>query len=781
MMKIKLFLLIFFATINIWSLPLSSEVRVGIIMDAETSQYQNIKDELSTELKVMTEGEFKISFMKPVVIDWSISKAQDTLQKLQKDPNVDIIITIGLVSANTAFKEKELKKPILAPFLLHFDEQLQVAKQNLNYLTLSTPFDIAIKNFLGVASFKNMTLIVDEKLSSSLLIAMKGLKKSTLDKGINLHVVVSGSKNPLEQLPENTQAVMLTPLPSLSSASKQKLIDGLVQKKLPSYSFGDDLSVYDGVMMSSVSIDNISRRVRQLALNIQAVLRGENPEKLTTKFKDEHQLILNLNTTNKIGVYPSFDLLSKAKVIGDGEPMDGLPLSLSEVAKLAVKNNLNIIAGKLGIKLEDENIKEVRSVLLPQVRADLSYTQQNSDNVYVKNGFYAQKSSSGAIKLHQVLFSEKALAALEIQKKVKTATEAQQRTLEMDIVEQACTMFLNILIAQTQLKVEKENLKLTKSNLDMAKDRVDIGTSDLSDMYHWESRIATSKQRVLQAKSTVEQAQDSLNLILHRPITQRIKTLPATLDDPSLLISNKDLLSLITNENEIKNINDYIVQEGLKSASELQMYDSYIAAQTRKLASDRRAYFSPNIEFIGEMSRVFDEKRDPSSTINLEDQTNWSASVVLSLPLYEGSARSARSSHSQLKLQQLQLSKELEKNSIEQQIRYDLHTVRSSYPSIALTQQAAKAARKSFELVQNNYAKGTRSMTDLLVAQNETLLADQKSASAIYKFLKDLMNLQRDMGRFDFFMNESQRNSFKKDFSSIIRNSHTDQTSKVKK
>ncbi|WP_304546170.1 TolC family protein [Sulfurimonas microaerophilic] len=783
MKKMKLLLLTVFATISLWGAPQSSEVKISIVMDAQTSQYQKIKDELSTELKVMTQGEFKIDFTKPIIIDWSTSKAQEAIDRLQNEPNVDMIITIGLVSTNTALKEKALKKPTFAPYLLDFkQQQSQSNKQNLNYLAFGTPFDIALKDFLDVVNFKNMTLIVDEKLSSSLPDAMDSLKKSTLNKGINLHVIVSGSKNPLEQIPADTQAVMLTPLPSLSAASKQKLIETLVQNRLPSYSFGDDLSVYDGVMMSSVSTENTSRRIRQLALNIQAVLRGENLQQLPTKFEDKHELLINLNTTNKIGVYPSFELLNKAKVIGDGERIEGKALSLSDVAKLAIKNNLYIIAGELGVKQEDENIKEVRSVLLPQIRGSVSYTQQNSDNVYVKNGFYAEKSSMGAIKVHQVLFSEKALAALEIQKKVKAATVAQQRTLEMDVVEQATTMFLNILIAQTQLKVEKENLKLTKSNLEMAQARVDAGTSDLSDLYHWESRIATSKQRVLQAKAGVEQAQDALNLILHYPITQRIKTVPATLEDPALLISNKELLSLISNENDLKRINDYIVQEGLKNASELQMYNGYIAAQKRKLTSDRRTYFSPDVEFVGEVSRVFDEQRNPASGFSLEDQTNWSASVVLSLPLYEGSARGARSSHSQLKLQQLQLSKEQEENSIEQQIRYDLHTIRSSYPSIELTEQAAKAARKSFELVQNNYAKGTRSMTDLLVAQNETLLADQRSASAIYKFLTDLMNLQRDMGRFDFFMDESERKSFTKEFFSTLENSHNQshKTSKVK-
>ena len=777
MKKTIFILLALFATTGLWSAP----IIFGIVMDAKTPQYEKIKNELSKELTTMTQGEFQVAFTKPLIADWSTSKAQEVLKKLQNDPKVNMIITVGIVSANTALKEKELKKPTFAPYLLQLNQHPKAHKQNFNYLAFGTPFTVALKDFLSVTSFKNMTLITDEKLSNSLPDAMDNLKESALQKGINLHIVVCNSKSaPSQQIPLDTQAVMLTPLPSLSPKSKQKLIDDLVQKHLPSYSFGDDLKVSEGIMMSSVSAENTSRRIRQLALNIQAVLRGENPEKLSNEFDDEHQLVINLNTASRVGVYPPFNVLNKAKVIGSDEPLQADSLTLSDVAKLAIKNNLYIIAGQLGVKAEDENIKEVRSVLLPHISGDLSYTQQNSDNVYVKQGFYAENSTAGSIKLHQVLFSEKALAALEIQKKMKAATQAQQRTLEMDVVERATTMFLNILIAQTQLKVEKENLKLTQSNLKMARGRVNAGTSDLSDVYHWESRIATSKQRVLSAKAAVEKAQDALNFILHRPITQRVKTLPATLDNPDLIVGNKELLSLITNENDVRLINDYFVQEGLKSASELQVFDNKIAAQKRKLISDKRAYYTPNLELVGEVSRVFDEKRDPAASFSLKDKTNWNAGVVLSLPLYEGGAKDASYSRSRLQLQQLQVSKEEEKSFIEQQIREDLHTIRFSYPSIELTKQAAQAAQKSFELVQNNYAKGTRSMTDLLVAQNASLLANQESASAIYKFLKDLMHLQRDIGQFDFFMNSAERTSFTTDLSSLIQNSHN-QTSKAEK
>jgi outer membrane protein TolC len=757
-------------------------------MDTETPQYKMMEKQLISELKSMTKGEFEIRFTKRIVTDWSISKTQSALETLQNDSEIDMVIMTGLVSANVAFQKKKLKKPTFAPYLLDFNNSSNKvytgsSRHNLNYLLFGSPFDIALQNFLSVTSFKNMTLITESKISAVFPGAVEEMQNIASNKGIKLNIVICTPEmnDSFVQVPSDTETVMVTPLPSLNAQSKKMLLEKLLERHIPSYSLGDDLTVDDGMMMSSLSTENRSRRIRRLALNIHSVLRGTSPEALSILFDEKDQLTINLTTANMIGVYPPFDVLNRAKLIGSDKYSKADALSLSDVAKLAIKNNLHIIVGKLGVQSEDENINEVRSVLLPQISGNLSYMQQNSDNVFVENGFYAQKSSSGAIKLHQILFSEKALGALEIQKKMKAATEAQQRTLEMDIIERATTIFLNTLIAQTYLNVEIENLKLTQANLELARGRVDAGVSDLSDIYHWESRIATSRQRVLESKATLKKSHDALNLILNRPIAHSIKTVPASLNEPYLIISHKALLSMITNENDLKLINDFFVKVGVKNASELYMYNHKIAAQIRKLESNRRAYIYPELVFTGEVSHVFDEQRNPLSGFSLEDQTNWQAGVILSLPLFEGGAKNARLSRSQIGLQQLKTAQLEQRNLIEQQVRQDLHEIRSSYPSIELSKQAAIAARKSFELVQNNYAEGTRAMTDLLVAQNASLLAEQASATAVYKFLIDLMLLQRDTGQFDFFMNDEERTSLVEQLSSLIMNSRNkvNQTSKA--
>ena len=113
-----------------------------------------------------------------------------------------------------------------------------------------------------------------------------------------------------------------------------------------------------------------------------------------------------------------------------------------------------------------------------------------------------------------------------------------------------------------------------------------------------------------------------------------------------------------------------------------------------------------------------------------------------------------------MKLQQLQTTYTESKRLIEQRIRSDLHSIGASYPSIALAMDAAVAARKSFDIIRENYAQGTRSMSDLLTAQNSSLVAEQAATNTLYRFMIDIVQLQRDIGSFDLLSDRSSNQQF---------------------
>ncbi|MDD2356978.1 MAG: ABC transporter substrate binding protein [Thiovulaceae bacterium] len=741
-----------------------SVFRIGTVIDGSQAELNAQHDMFISEINKVSEGEFLLHFPKNKQLDgnFSVQTTDKQIERLENDPSVDMVLLIGGISSQLALKKNILHKPTFAPFVYnvslsgvsHTENFSNI--RNLNYLTDELTLNEEIQTFSHIVPFKHLAILVDESQYRLFSTTAERLIIEAQQKEITLQFIqVSGSnENISAKIPADVQAVMLAPLPNLDSKAAKSLYEELIKRKLPTYALSEGDRVKDGVLVSQIASSNRVRRARSTALNMLAVMRGEQTQKQPIEFKEKRSVYINMATARAIGIYPKYSVLANAVLLN--EIKEKKPnLTFASIAQEAVHANLSLITSRLGVESDKENIAEVRSVLFPHVSAELGYTQLNSDNAYVKDGFYAEKSTDGALKVQQVIFSEKALANLEIQKKLHVAVEQKQRALELEVVKQASTLFLNMLVAQTQYKIQTDNLALTTSNLELAKGRVEAGTTDMSDVYYWQSTIASVKQNVLHVKAEVEKAKDALNHILNRNIADRFIMDIPSLNDPSIR-KNLDLVTEMLNDQQSYNaIEKFLLQEGMANSCELHQLDAQLSAQKRQLLSNERAYYVPDIIAAAEVSHVFNETRNPIAGISLENTTDWQAGVKVSLPLYEGGAKDAKTSRTRLNLQQTQVVYIDTKQSIEQQIRGDLHSIEASYPSIALAKQATNAAHKSFEIVRENYAQGTRSVSDLLTAQNNALVAEQAATNASYRFLIDALQLQRDISNFTLLLQPS--------------------------
>lgn len=749
-------------------LSAQSLIRIGTLTDGSNPEWKAQRDTFVSELAKVAEGEFILRFPKNKQLsgNFSVDATKQQIDALENDPDVDMVLLIGGISSQLALSKDNLRKPTFAPFI--YNVTLSGLTQsgnfssikNLNYLTDESTLQDEIRTFQRIVPFRHLLILADESQYRLFSKTTEQAIRQSQQDGVELSFLTVGQSDDrlVSKIPPNIDAVMLAPLPRLSEKDKKILYAGLIERKLPTYALGESSRVKEGILLSQTRSSDTVKRARSTALNMLAVMRGEKAEKQPVVFAQKRSLYINMATARSIGIFPQYKVLENAVVINSEEEKEP-KLTFDTVAKGAIHANLGIIAGQLGVESNLENVAEVRSVLFPHISGELSYSQLNRDNVYVENGFYAEKSASGALKVQQILFSEKALANLEIQKELHIAVEEQQRTLELEVIKQASTMFLNMLVAQTQYRIQTDNLSLTRNNLELAKGRVEAGTTDMSDVYYWESAIAAARQNVLYAKAEVDKAKDALNRILNRNIGDRFAVDSVSMDDPAIRKNLDAVLEILTDENRYNGVEKFLVEEGLSRSGELRQLSAQLSAQKRQLLSEERAYYSPDVVVAAEASRVFDETRNKAAGISLEDKTDWQAGVKLSLPLYEGGGRSARSSRARLNLQQTQVRYSDTKLTIEQRIRSDLHTIGASYPSIALAAESAAAARKSFNIVRENYAQGTRSVSDLLTAQNNALVAEQSATTTRYRFLIDTLQLQRDISNFDLLLDDTKPTS----------------------
>lgn len=181
--------------------------------------------------------------------------------------------------------------------------------------------------------------------------------------------------------------------------------------------------------MSKMSSVDLTQRTRQTALNIVAVLRGERAGDQPVIFDRKLHVTVNMATARALDVPIKWDVIRDATLLNEEPESLGPPLSISEAAQEAVRANLDIIAGQLGVKAGAKEVSRVRSVLFPQLEGNIDYQLRRDYYPVVSQGLAAEKTLDASLRLNQILFSESTLANLSVQKKLQVALEAQQRAL----------------------------------------------------------------------------------------------------------------------------------------------------------------------------------------------------------------------------------------------------------------------------------------------------------------------------------------------------------------
>lgn len=735
---------------------------IGILTDGQMEQAGWSQDQFISELLVLTKGEFELRFPKSKQLDggWSAKQVTLAFKQLQSDPEVDMVLTIGYVASAVAALSKRLQKPTFAPFIMDATLLGLPSKgnasgvKNLNYLGGEANFVRDLKTFSSVVKFQHLAVFIDQTIFEAQTELVQRARQVVSNAGLDLQFVLQQKPDEdlADKLPEGIDAVVITSLPRLGSVGRKQLINALIEKRIPSYSLPGSHLVEQGILMAEAPASDWQRLARRNALNMHAVMKGELAENQPVLFKGKRQLTMNMATARAIGLSPSFDVLRRAILLNEDPSLNERSLSLSVVAHEAVRVNLDLRVTALGLDGGQTDIDKARARLLPQLKASIGYSQFNDDSTLVKSGAAAEQTTTAALTLSQLIYSEEVSTNVKIQRYLQNNRQALYRQLELDIIQEATQTYLNVLKAQTLVHIRRENTKLTRSNLRLARDRRRLGVGKPTEVYRWESELATSKKELLAAQAQFYQARDSLNRLLHRPLKESFTTTSASLDDPALLISRKELFDYVNNDRAYELMGNFMLKQALDASPEMAGLEALVLASKLELKKNKHAYWSPTVIFEGELSNVIDENRQAG--LSAENDTGWTVGLNISLPLFEGGARHARVTGSRLELEKNMMQRDATTERIEQRVRSTLHQIKSSYPSIQLSKEAAVAANKNLKLVTDAYTRGTLSILDLLDAQNSALVADESATNAVFVFLIDLMNLQRSLGRFDFFLDE---------------------------
>jgi outer membrane protein len=747
--------------------PVSArQVHVGVLIDGPAAREDISADALEHAAAEVYGDDLTLTIARQARLngDWSVSALNAALDRLEADPQVDVVVTLGFSASHLVAHRSKLPKPTIAASVL--DPVLQTfpiksgtsGRHNFTYVTTFNRVEDQVRTFHRIIGFSHMVVLADP-LSLEVVRELK-IKATELEAATGATIVLRPANNlsdSLAALPPGTDAVYVAPLMRLSGDDIRSLADQLAQRKLPTFSLLGRSEVEQGILLAASADTEVTARLaRRVALDIQRIVEGDDAANIEVAIPSEERLVVNMRTAQLIGFSPHWDDLTDAVQLAADTMQDQRAISLLQALGAAIGNNPTLRGSQLGTDIAADQTRIARSTLLPSLAANVSHTQ--IDASHANPLLLAQRTSEAGGVAQVPIYRDSAWAGWSVSQHLAAAANEQARQELLDTLQQTATAYFSLLRAKSVESVRRQNVENTRQNLETSRAREAVGLSTRSDYLRWVAQMATARQDLLTAEANVRQATVELGRLIHDDSSHPLVVAEAGIDEPLKWIASPHTQRYLDTPAKWTVFREFILAQAHEYSPEVKRADELLAGQQREVTSARRAFFIPDLAAVGIASDQFSRGGAGSERTPLTPNNSaWFVGIQATIPIFSGGALKARLSESRHQLKQLDAQRDATVDAVDARARSVLARIPSSYPAIALSREAASAAHENYTKVADAYARGVISITDLISAQDASLNAELSQAQATFTFLIDFADTLRVSNSFDVLLDPQTR------------------------
>lgn len=438
-------------------------------------------------------------------------------------------------------------------------------------------------------------------------------------------------------------------------------------------------------------------------------------------------------------------------------------LDLKEIFFLALNNNIQIQQNKNNSKIDKLNIDESKSAYKPQIDFYSNLTQIDSDRAKYSNGLSSEGSFEAGIKLSQVIYSDKILKNIEIKKLLDLSNTNNIKSQNDEILYKVILSYLDVIKANNYNDIIKIKYNFISQNLDFAKQRVEIGVQDRSDVYRWESELSNANIELSNSQKQLNYLKIELANLLQ--IDKNFSFVEYGLNSNIFKLSNNDAIKYLSN----KKVQDLFLDDIIYSHSKLKQIDELINAKAQELKMNKSSRYLPIIAFEGSAKKTLNRYGTGANTTRYWDDNEYQAVINLSLPLYEGGAKSISIEKNEIEFVNLKLQYNNVKSLIEKNVEQDYDSLLKSYEKISYSKTSLDFSKKNYDLIQDKYKNGKENIISLLDAQNAYIVAKLTENISIIDYLQDLSSIYFFSGKIEILIDENKKTDIEEKISNAIK------------
>jgi TolC family type I secretion outer membrane protein len=402
------------------------------------------------------------------------------------------------------------------------------------------------------------------------------------------------------------------------------------------------------------------------------------------------------------------------------------PLSLKKSIDIALENNYGLKAASEKITGAKEKSWEAKTLFLPKLKAESSYTHLNeppsleTSTLSIQTGddnMYNAKAS-----VQQSLFTGGKILSLNKQARNNLeATKYNYKEAKQNLILQVKEAYFGILVAQKYREVCQDAVEQMRAHLETVRGLYNAGTVPNTDLLRTEVQLANAEQALIKAENGVELAKSSFNTILGR--------------DLNLSVEVVNVFGIIEQ--------DYNLGQLLKEAksNRPEIYKMKYNIQMAKAGIGvAQSNYWPQVGLFGN----YKYHKGDEPIIEWED--DWMVGANVSVDIWNWGETKAQVGQARAALRELEHLESQLKDRIALEVKGALLNLEEAKKRIKVSEKAVIQAKESLSSAEIGYKNGRVDNVEVLAAQLALTQAKTNHLEAKYNYILSQARLEKAIG-----------------------------------
>lgn len=376
-----------------------------------------------------------------------------------------------------------------------------------------------------------------------------------------------------------------------------------------------------------------------------------------------------------------------------------------------------------------ENVVQSRANLLPQLSGTVS-VNRNENGGTLSNGDTFDSSSSSRntnLSLSQNLFDWSVYTKLSGSKARALQSDAELDSANDALITRVAEAYFNVLTAIDALAASRAEERAVKRQLDQAEKRLEVGLAPITDVHEARARYDSSRANTILAGNALNDAREALAEITGQP-ADGLKGLPEGFQPKAEALRGTEEW----------------VQEALRTNPTVKARELALAAAEDDIASARAAHLPTLGATISKGdSTLISGAAGPFSTT---DSNTTTYGVQLRVPIFSGFATQSRVKQAVASRDIAAEQLEQTKRAVIRQVRNAERTLVAGLAEVEARRLAVVSAKSALEAGEVGLEVGTRTIVDVLLAQQQLFTATREYSRARHNYLVNTLKLKQAAG-----------------------------------